>query len=239
MSHLLRYLSVSFSVPNISRREIPAFRAAVAEKVGFENDMFHNHQPDGKFIYRYPLIQYKVFKQQQPGVLCLQEGVDNIYHLFSKRSWEIKLHGEPITLKIAHLKMEQYHLEVKDRTMPFRVQSWQALNQHNYKEYLGIDSLAQRIQFLEQLLASHLLWFAKGVGWQIEKRFDVSITDLTESKIAKYKGIPVSTFDLTFKSNLFIPSHIGIGKGASRGLGTIYPNQHRKTNEQTTNPETF
>ena len=35
------------------------------------------------------------------------------------------------------------------------------------------------------------------------------------------------SFDVTFKSNMFIPAQIGIGKGASRGLGTVMPNYQR------------
>lgn len=226
MAHLLRYLSVSFSIPNILRQEIPAFRGAVAEKVGFEHDIFHNHEAGGKAIYRYPLIQYKLFRQQQPGMLCLQDGVDNIYHLFSKRSWDVHLHGQPFTLRIAQLKMEQYQLDIKDRMNPYKVTSWQALNQANYQKYMGIESLSERISMLEQLLASHLLWFAKGVDWQLEKRFDVSITNVINVKSLKYKRVPVLSFDIAFKSNMFIPAQIGIGKGASRGLGIVMPNNY-------------
>ncbi|PSJ77116.1 hypothetical protein C7N43_10275 [Sphingobacteriales bacterium UPWRP_1] len=230
MSHLLRYLTVSFSVPTIYRKEIPAFRGAIAEKVGLEHDIFHNHDADGSYIYRYPLIQYKMFRQQQPGLLCLQDGVDNVYHLFAKRSWEISMHGQPVSLRIAQLKMEQYQLTVKDRLTPYRVGNWQALNQANYYKYINTDSLTERIDMLERLLASHLLWFAKGVGWQLEKRFDVSITGISQQQPLKFKKVPVMSFDVTFKSNMFIPAHIGIGKGASRGLGTVMPNYRQGEN---------
>lgn len=224
MPHLLRYLSVSFSIPTIYRNELPAFRGAIAQKVGFEHDFFHNHQEKADFFYRYPLIQYKLFKQHQPGLLCLQEGVDNIYHLFEKKSWDISLHNEPINLKIAHLKMEQYQLQVHNRMSPFRINGWQALNQKNYQTYRGIEAMTERIEMLEKLLIAHLLWFAKGVGWMIEERIDLSITNISEIKSLNFKKTPVIAFDVEFKTNMFIPPQIGIGKGASRGLGTVYPN---------------
>ncbi|QQS28576.1 MAG: hypothetical protein IPM47_17255 [Sphingobacteriales bacterium] len=229
MSHLLRYLSVSFSIPSIFRNQIPAFRGAVAEKVGYEHDLFHNHDKNNGFHYRYPLIQYKLFRDHQPGMLCLQEGVDNIYHLFEKKSWEISFHNEPVSLKIGHLKMEQYTLNVQNQMRPFKLNGWQALNQNNYHEYKAIDSMAKRIVFLENILAAQLLWFAKGVGWILDQRFEVSITNLSEPRSLQFKKVPISVFDVNFKTNMFIPPQIGIGKGASKGLGIIYPNNPKLT----------
>jgi hypothetical protein len=41
----------------IEKKEIPTFRAAIIEKVGRENILFHNHLGQD-FRYGYPLIQY-------------------------------------------------------------------------------------------------------------------------------------------------------------------------------------
>ncbi|MDZ4840359.1 MAG: hypothetical protein SGJ04_10160, partial [Bacteroidota bacterium] len=51
----IRIISVTFC-DYIKQIEIPAFRGAFAEKVGFENELFHNHKAEGGFHYSYPLI---------------------------------------------------------------------------------------------------------------------------------------------------------------------------------------
>ena len=67
----IRYLHIRFD-QNIFPYEIHRFRAAVIEKTRRIAPWFHNHQDDGKSIYRYPLIQYKVaFKKA--SILCLHE----------------------------------------------------------------------------------------------------------------------------------------------------------------------
>jgi len=60
----------------IERRDIPAFRGAIIEKVGRESILFHNHFEE-KFRYGYPLIQYKVFKGY-PTIICVNEGTEEI-----------------------------------------------------------------------------------------------------------------------------------------------------------------
>ncbi|MBK9152083.1 MAG: hypothetical protein IPM26_14315 [Saprospiraceae bacterium] len=66
-----RYLHIIFSEP-IQSYDIPKFRAAVIEKSKRESDLFHNHLDDQQYIYRYPLIQYKV-TDKKASLVCLNE----------------------------------------------------------------------------------------------------------------------------------------------------------------------
>ena len=57
----LHILNLQLDIP-LRRNEIGTLRGRVAEAVGFENMLFHNHR-DGsadKYHYWYPLIHYKV-----------------------------------------------------------------------------------------------------------------------------------------------------------------------------------
>ena len=71
----LRVMTVAFDT-TIEPYEIPAFRGAIAAKVGLEHEWFHNHNNEGlkqvpnhldayvesqqQYHNRYPLIQYKI-----------------------------------------------------------------------------------------------------------------------------------------------------------------------------------
>ena len=60
----LRILQVSFD-SNLQPYQLPAFRGAIARKVGIEHEWFHNHDNEnGGFHNRYPLIQYKLDTHQ-------------------------------------------------------------------------------------------------------------------------------------------------------------------------------
>jgi len=65
----IRILTVIFDT-EIKGYEIPAFRGAVVDKVGLENIIFHNHLSGNTFLYKYPLIQYKVIRNN-PAIQCI------------------------------------------------------------------------------------------------------------------------------------------------------------------------
>ncbi len=48
---------------DLKSEEITALRGAVIKTVGKgdENILFHQHTEEGKSVYKYPLIQYKIF----------------------------------------------------------------------------------------------------------------------------------------------------------------------------------
>lgn len=69
----------------IVAESIPAFREAIASKVEIENVLFHNHLDDN-YRFAYPLIQYKRIGNNA-AIMCVDQGVDEIYHLFDKAKW--------------------------------------------------------------------------------------------------------------------------------------------------------
>ena len=71
----LRVLDIEFE-NEIQPWEVPAFRGAVIESAGRKNILFHNHKRD-KFVYSYPLIQYKRIGKK-PHLVCIDDGVDEI-----------------------------------------------------------------------------------------------------------------------------------------------------------------
>ncbi len=228
----LRLLAVSFDT-HIKPWELKRFRGAIAHKVGLEHEWFHNHDNSSpsaegatrqKYHHRYPLIQYKIDthgRQMRPMLLCLDDCIEEAHHLFSQNDWTVHLGPDTHHLKIARLHVDQINLNVWERDFPYRIHKWRALNNDNYKEWQQLDGIIEKTAFLERLLTAHVLAFARGVGWELDKRFDLTITNMIKEEWVSFKEIKVLAFTLEFKANVSIPNHVGLGKGAGEGFGVV------------------
>ncbi len=214
----IRLLKVDFD-HGLPARQIPLFRGAVVAKVGRESSLFHNHQEEG-FRYRYPFIQYKTIGGKL-SIVCVEDGVDEIFKLFSSADWNLQLGEESVNLTIEHLSVNHFNLQVWNHSFKYRMLNWLALNQENYAKYRDCDSLVQKITLLEGVLKANILAFAKGIGWYVDKPFDVAISHLEEPKVLLFKGQKLMAFNLEFSTNVFIPNYIGLGKGVSHGFGNV------------------
>jgi len=215
----LRTLIVSFDAP-MEVYQTSAFRGAVIEKVGRQHEMFHNHVGDKEFKYSYPVIQYKIIRKL-PTLYCVGEGVDEIHNFFGLKNWDINLNGKRVELKIHKLDLNTFNLNVWDKNFSYSLNNWLALNAENYKLYQALTGLCDKVKFLERLLTGNILSFAKGVRWRIEKPITTEITEISNQKIIRYKGVPLLAFDVSFKTNVFLPNYLGLGKSASHGFGVV------------------
>lgn len=217
----IRVLNIVFDT-EIKSYEIPAFRGAIVEKAGKENTLFHNHLAGKGFLYKYPLIQYKQINKK-PAIFCIEYGIDEIHKYFEKKDWNIKISGRWLDMKILRLHMNRFTMQVWDKMFSYSVKNWIALNQTNYKKFLQMQELTERITFLENILKANILSFAKGIEWTVEKQIKIKINDMRETRPAVVKGEKLLGFNLDFSSNVFLPEYIGLGKSVSLGYGIVRP----------------
>lgn len=215
----IRILRVSFDA-EIRNGEIPAFRYAIIDKVGRENILFHHHLDDAKYLYKYPLIQYKSIGKN-PSIICIETGVDEIHKYFEQRGWDIMINGRHIEMKISRLELNQFVMQVWDKHFRYSIFNWIALNKQNYEKYVSMEGMSEKIKFLENMLKANILAFAKGIDWIIEKQIEVEILNMKEPYIVKVKQNPLMSFNLEFKTNVFLPNFIGLGKSVSKGFGVV------------------
>lgn len=215
----IRYLTIRFGT-TITLQEIPTFRGAVIEKVGREHDLFHNHDAQAGFLYRYPLIQYKRVGSN-PAIICLDEGVDEIHHFFQNRSWDITLYDRPIELSVQDLRLNQFTFQAWEHTFSFTISNWLALNQENYDRFMALAHEQDQVSFLERILRSNILSMAKGLDWYIDREVRVRIRSLGPMHLQRFKDQLLASFDAHFDTNVFLPNLIGLGKGASIGFGVV------------------
>lgn len=215
----VRTLFISFEEP-IKNSEVRAFRAAISERAGRKHILFHNHLDDKRFLYLYPKIQYKVINQQ-PAIICINEGIEQIHHFFTKPSWDFLLNGRLYHVKVNKLFVNQYHLNVWESMFHYKLIRWHALSQSNYEKYKLLTDEKQRIEMLEQILVGNILSFAKGIDWHVDKQIKMKIDKILTTRLLPFKKNLFLTFDVIFHTNVFLPSFIGLGKNVSCGYGIV------------------
>ncbi len=217
--HKIRLLKITFET-EIAAYEIPAFRGGVIAKAGNDHIIFHNHLNDREFLYGYPVIQYKRIGKN-PTIICIDYGVDEIHHLFNKQNLEIKIGERPVTLAVKNLNMQQYTMQVWEKTFRFRLYNWLALSQENFEKYKVITDDLAKTTFLEAILIGNILSFAKGIKWDVDKPISLRIDEIQNSKVVPYKKQKLLAMDISFRCNVSLPDYIGLGKGVSLGFGTV------------------
>lgn len=216
----IRMLFISFDLA-ISGADIPEFRKAVAKKVGYQQDLFHNHQQKGGFIQRYPLIQYKR-RRGLASLLAINEGIEALQHLFHQEEWTLYFKQEEHRFMIEDLQLKELDLHVKpDLCYNYYLQNWLPFNDENHRKYVQAPSITEKMQLLEKILKGHILGFATGIGWQLTEPIEISIINVFQQRNMRHKGLPFKSLTLSFRSNVFIPYFLGIGKAVSHGFGMV------------------
>ncbi len=215
----IRFLKIIFN-SEIEPYEVPAFRGAVIEKAGKDHILFHNHLNDREFLYGYPVIQYKRIGRN-PCIVCLDYGTDEIHHLFQNQNLTIKLGERIVSLEIKNLQMQQYNLQIWERHFSFRIFNWLALNQENFEKFQKLEDDLSKSIFLENIMKANIISFAKGMKWDIDKEISLRIDQILKQKIVPFKQQKLLAFDVTFRTNVFLPDFVGLGKGVSLGFGTV------------------
>lgn len=214
-----RYLHIIFS-ESIQSYDIPKFRAAVIEKTKRESTLFHNHVDDNSFIYRYPLIQYKV-TDKKASLVCLAEATEDIHYLLREKKFDFRIGQEQKEYEIEDVRLKYERVQTWDEDFKYNIHNWIALNQDNYRAYQNLGSLVERMMFLEQLLDKHLRIFMEATSAGEPVPLKVKLQEIKGDKHIEYKGVFHLTFSLNFTCNLSIPNFVGLGKGVSVGFGIV------------------
>lgn len=216
----VRVLRVLFD-GELSNIEVTSFRGAVLQAMQQKGHLFyHNHISDDEFRYSYPLIQYKTMKGKA-CIVCVEEGADVIGQFLSTNSKLLKVGDRDFVADVKRIVPYRIFVQTWQHSYHYRIKHWLPLNNTNYAKFKQIESLSEKILFLENILKANLLSMCKGLDVHISETIDAKITWLSDSYILKNKGIKLMAFDANFTCNLSIPEYLGIGKHASIGYGVV------------------
>lgn len=200
--------------------EVPAFRGAIIETVGRHHVAFHNHIGGDKFHYKYPVVQYKK-TGRKASIICIKEGVEELHHFFLKNTGEIRIGTTQRYLFVENVQIKRFGLHVSTEFFSYKIRKWLPLHGENYSKYLELEGIAEKIRFLEKVLVGNILSMAKGLDWFIDQPIEVRILEMGSPCWVTFKKSKVLCFDVNFKTNVFLPYGIGLGKSSSIGFGTI------------------
>lgn len=211
----IKTLILTFSPGHRIVEDASKLRGFFATKFN-EYVLLHQHIAD-KFVYKYPLIQYKMI-DGVPLIFGINEGVEVLKEIYDKYD-EIRLGDSRyiINERGMIIKDQDFGLSKKFWKYQF-VTPWFALNQDNYKKYYSSDR-DEQYAMLRKILVGNLLSVSKGIGYEVvgEIKADVKV----KPQKRNLKNTVIMEFTGTFIVNFDIPSYMGIGKSVSRGFGAV------------------
>ncbi len=201
--------------------EAGLLRKAVMSVTGKNNLLYHNHLGQG-FRHAYPLIQYKSL-MGKAAILYLGKAVNHIDRLFNNSITEVQIEGKSLSFEIEKIHARIYTLTTHENLRKYDIINWIPLQDQNFKDFQSLESENERLSFLSNLLTANILSFAKGVGWHIDEQVIIKDLQIYQQKWISFKNQKFLSFNVRFKTNVFLPDHIGLGKGAAHNYGVIFP----------------
>lgn len=215
----IKTFRLNFSNP-ISFNEIPYLRGAIIKITKKQEILFHNHDKDNTFRYDYPLIQYKRINGNA-AIIFIERGTDKIIDFINNNKDLADIGNRKTTLEIEKVDANDTIVQIWESEFTYSIRKYLPLNKINYEKYIQTDDIIEKYQILENVLVGNILSFAKGMGIYFNNKIKVTILQVDEPKVYRFKNIKMMGFDIHFKSNVSLPDYIGLGKGVSIGFGMI------------------
>lgn len=203
----------------IAEREIPFLRGAVIQAAGRDNILLHNHV-DEKLRYSYPMVQYKRL-DGRAAIVCINTGLEAVHDIIALDLPQVRLGRRITALPAPTLELEETEVALTDEMHTYQATRYFPLNQDNHRRYNATDSIVERYRLVEQCIVGNILSFAKGIGVFFDGTVTVQLVAVSHTELHDFKDIKLRGFDLVFKTNVRMPSYIGLGKHASLGAGII------------------
>lgn len=223
---LTNILTIVFE-QEIATKEIPLLRGAIIHALDNKLLLFHNHEENNKYRYSYPLIQYKRI-HKKASIVCINQGTEDVGELFSSRLSHLQLGENGMDIKIEKIIPQRYRIQIWEQMFNYYISKWLPLNSRNYKKYLEIEGLSDKVHFLEHILKGNILSFAKGIGIRFDKDIELVITDISDPFVVLVKGTKMHCINAHFKCNVSLPNYIGLGKHVSVNYGVVTKKEHIK-----------
>lgn len=198
-------------------------RGALASRFP-ENPLFHQHRHD-KFIYRYPLIQYR-WAGGKGVIVGFHQGAMELVSL----PWlglELRLGETPMRVREADISCKIESLAFAAELQHYRFRSpWLAINQRNYEKYGQLSPETQAVE-RSRILVGNLLSAAKGLGVFLNHKV-LATFQLQHVAPCRYKEQALLGFFGTIAINLHLPEDLAIGGKVSHGFGWLTKLEQQK-----------
>lgn len=211
-------ISLDHTVKGYRQSLVSQLRGGISNM--FSESAFHQHDQEGRFIYRYPKIQYQ-WITNQGIILGWMESAEKILHL-PWLDFQITLNGINLSVTKANLTTESAVFGVSKNLVHYRLETPTLLfNRNNYKAYKSM-SFKERIYETDRLLQAQVLIALRGLDILFPERLYATFTQL-KTMSCQYKGQRLLGIGGRFATNAFLPENFAIGHAVSHGYGWIEP----------------
>ncbi len=211
----LKILTLTFTSTRPIRESGEQLRGFFATKFN-EYNLLHQHNTN-KFIYRYPLVQYKMINRT-PAVIGINEGAEVLKEIFDEYD-KINLNENEYEIVERGITYKKEDFGISEKLIKYEfVTPWFALNQENYRKYRDFNK-DQKYDLLNRNLIGNMLSMSKSLNYQVPEMIKCH-TELKE-RSSSMKGNEIIAFRGSFVTNFKIPDYLGVGKSVSRGFGTV------------------
>jgi len=213
----LQTLILTLGDEKFFRRDVPKLRGFFASKFP-EYIELHHHIEAKKYVYSYPLVQYKVI-DYKPTIVGIGDGAEILKQIYNQVD-EMKIGDVTLPIHEKQIMVNEAEFGLVEELKFYRFLSpWLGLNQKNYKFYQENPDLDVRFDLLNRVLIGNMISLSKALGYTVPGRIVVSAD--TRLRLIKLKGMDMSGFTGFFAANFLIPDLLGLGKSVSRGFGTV------------------
>ncbi len=192
------------------------------------NTLFHQHDENGKLLYRYPLIQYRwdTPKKEDKGkklgdglIVGFGEAVDSLTQLFTS-DLNIKLGDTEMQTPEISCELRKCDLRIDTKLNEYFFRSpWIPLKQEKYEEFIKLSRNEQKTE-LNRIMVSNILMVARGLDIKFEETV-YAIFQEKHRQICQYKDMKFQGFTGRLITNVNLPEDIAIGKKVAHGFGWI------------------
>ena len=213
----LQTLILTLGDEKFFRRDVPKLRGFFASKFP-EYIELHHHIAAKKYVYSYPLVQYKVI-DDKPTIVGIGDGAEVLKQIYNQVN-EMTIGDVTIPIYEKQITVNEAEFGLVEELQFYRFLSpWLGLNQKNYKLFQENSDPEFRFDLLNRVLIGNMISLSKALGYTVPGRIMVSAD--TRLRLIKLKGLDMSGFTGFFAANFLIPDFVGIGKSVSRGFGTV------------------
>ncbi len=220
--------TITFPEITLRVRDAHKLRGYFGELFREHSPLLHNHfdEPGSEspqYRYAYPLVQYKVLNKT-PTLVGLGDGAQLLVDLFL-RIKELDIEGQTIPVLSKHIEHRQTPIGIADDLHSYRFETlWLGLNQKNYRAYQKAEPEEQAV-ILKNTAIANILTFVEAFGIRLNRDLPEQRVMLklhtTDPVVTKFKNVDFVAFGGKFTTNVLLPDHIGLGKQAARGFGSI------------------
>ena len=210
-------VNISFDVDeDISSVSASKVRGFIGSQFS-EYTILHNHYNNEKFLFTYPLVQYKIINNK----ICIL-GIGEGGKIIKKISSDINSFDLDkkyvVKEKVIHEKMVDIKPTKEEKHYKF-ITPWLGLNTSNYSKYMNLKSWKDKKDLINKILVGNILSMSKGLGIIVNKRLYAKTH--FDTKPVQYKSVYMTSFNGEFKIHYDIPDYFGLGKGVSQGFGCV------------------